>query len=100
MKTRAQQRAEVEAKLMSAVNLQAHLTNLIHAIIVGKRTDLLAEFQQFVQYAPPEMKDTLWQTLQVKMVLAEAQDLAKKLSREEAEKGLEEILGISNKETP
>jgi hypothetical protein len=59
MKTRGQQRTEAEQRLMNSVQLHAHLSNLIREIIVEKKTDKLIEFQQFIQYAPPEMRQEM-----------------------------------------
>jgi hypothetical protein len=65
VKSRKEQRREQDQQLMVALGLEAHLRNLADDILSGSgKTDArtsenFAEFQQFVQYASPEMKDRL-----------------------------------------
>jgi hypothetical protein len=58
MLTREEQRARASRRLMTSVGLHAHLRNLIREIKAGDASKL-SEFQQFVQYAPAEMKSQL-----------------------------------------
>lgn len=56
--SRDEQRIKARHKLMLSVGLCAHLQNLIREIKAGN-INKLTEFQQFVQYAPTEMKSKL-----------------------------------------
>jgi hypothetical protein len=53
--TRAEQRIRRSGAMMAAVNLEAHLRNLVREILAGD-TAKLVEFQQFIRYAPDAMR--------------------------------------------
>jgi hypothetical protein len=53
-----EQRRQHSANVMTAVQLEAHLLNLKREILAGDFTKVV-EFQQFIQYAPTEMKQRL-----------------------------------------
>ena len=57
-KTVAQQHQQEDRLLMATVGLEAHLINLSREIKAGEK-DKLAEFQEMVRYAPPEMASKL-----------------------------------------
>lgn len=50
-----EQRARADRLLRAEVGLNSHLRNLIREISAG-RMEMLTEFQQMVQYAPPALK--------------------------------------------
>lgn len=56
--TRDEQRRRSTNDAMIAVGLECHLRNLVREIHSGE-FHKLQEFQQFVQYAPPEMKENI-----------------------------------------
>lgn len=53
--TREEQRIKQSHNQMLSIQLDCHLHNLISDILKGD-ANKLPEFQQFIQYAPPEMK--------------------------------------------
>lgn len=57
MKTRAQQRANEVSKLQKSIRLELLLRKLIHE-------KNLVEFQQWIQYAPLEMKQRMLDLLE------------------------------------
>lgn len=60
--TRDQQRRRHVHKLMLSIQLHSHLNNLMREILAGDASQL-PEFQQYIQYAPPEMRDSLLRSL-------------------------------------
>lgn len=55
LKTAAEQRQGQAHRQLLALGLEAHLRLLVFDILAGDKSKL-TEFQQAVQYAPPEMK--------------------------------------------
>jgi hypothetical protein len=58
MLNRADQRRRQDRSLMLSVQLYAHFHNLVDAILAGDASKL-SEFQQYIQYAPPLMREEL-----------------------------------------
>ena len=56
--TREEQRKLMSQQFMLALGLECKLRLLMTAILAGDRTAFV-EFQQLIQYAPPELKDRL-----------------------------------------
>lgn len=57
-------RRRATAKLMVGVGLVAHLDNLLREILAGDASKL-PEFQEFVQYAAPDVRCRLLEKLEV-----------------------------------
>lgn len=55
VRSRSEQRQSSDRSVMLSANLEAHLINLLKEIESGA-TSKLVEFQQFIQYAPQEMR--------------------------------------------
>lgn len=62
---RAEQRQRNEQRQMASLGLACHLDSLVHDILGGDAS-LLSEFQQMVQFAPPEMRERLIARLEAK----------------------------------
>ena len=61
--THNQQRSKTEQKVIASINLEMLLRDLIRKVMVGNK-EAIMEFQQQIQYAPPEMKDRIASYLQ------------------------------------
>lgn len=59
--TRKEQRDKQSNSVAISVNLALHLRSLAYQVIVDRDSSKLQEFQQWVQYAPAEMKQQLLQ---------------------------------------
>lgn len=55
-KTRDQLRRERSQQILVSAHLELQLRDLIRRVLSEGDFDALAEFQQTIQYAPPEMK--------------------------------------------
>ena len=64
--SRGEQRGRTSARLMVSIGLEAHLRNLATDALAGDQ-DAVREFQEFVQYAPPEMKARVLEFLEGKL---------------------------------
>lgn len=59
IKTRQEQRRELDAKMMNTLQLWAHCQNLLREILQQGNILALTEFQQFSQYLPPELRNKI-----------------------------------------
>jgi hypothetical protein len=56
--TVGEQRRKIASKLMVSIGLQAHLKNLTREILSGNYSKI-PEFQEFIRYAPEELRSKL-----------------------------------------
>lgn len=63
--TRDEQRRAAARLTMASATLELQLRSLVRRILSGEH-DLLVDFQEQIQYAPPEMKLRIQEMLEVK----------------------------------